>query len=199
MARRTARAARIVRKTRETQIDMTLGLDGPGGAAIRSPVPFLNHMLELFAAHGGFALRVVARGDTPVDDHHLVEDLGICLGQALVKALGDKKGIRRYGHAVVPMDDAQALCAIDISGRPFLRWAYASLGRIKTFDTGLVEEFLLGFTREAKATLHVAPLNMGKNAHHNVEAVFKSLGQALGMAVERKGAFRGVPSTKGLL
>lgn len=201
---RGGRAARIVRKTRETAIDLALTLDrdATDGApnSVRTPVEFMNHMLELFAAHGGFGLRVRATGDVKVDDHHLVEDLGIVLGQALGKALGDRKGIRRYGDALVPMDESLVQVAIDLSGRSYLGWDLRPAApRIKAFDTALVKEFFLGFAREAKATMHVRLLTAKGNAHHEIEAAFKSFGRALGAAVERRGLFKGVPSTKGRL
>lgn len=194
------RTATIVRKTRETAIALTLGLDGEGRGSIRTGVPFLDHMLTLFSAHGGFDLAVKATGDLEVDDHHLVEDLGICLGQALAKALGDKKGIRRYGDAVVPMDESLVLVAIDISGRAYLGYALApSATKIKDFATDLVEEFFLGFMRNVPCTMHIRQQTEKGNAHHQIEAAFKSFGQALGMAVERRGKIKGVPSTKGML
>lgn len=214
------RTATVKRKTKETAIDLTLGLDrsqaeplsgarpkiprgvraGQSQGPIRTGVPFLDHMLTLFSAHGGFDLAVRAKGDLEVDDHHLVEDLGICLGQAVAKALGDKKGIRRYGDACVPMDESLVLVAIDISGRAYLGYGLTpSAPKIKTFATDLVEEFFLGFMRNVPCTMHVRQLTPKGNAHHQVEAAFKSFGQALGMAVERKGRIKGVPSTKGML
>ncbi len=196
-----ARSARVVRKTKETRIDLRLELDGNARSnQIQTPLPFLNHMLTLFAAHGGFGLTLKAKGDVEVDDHHLVEDIGICLGQALTKALGDKKGIRRYGDAVVPMDESLVQVAIDISGRAYLAYALApSAKAIKNFEVGLVKELFLGFVRNVPCTMHINQQTRGGSAHHQIEAAFKSFGQALGMAVERRGRFRGVPSTKGLL
>ena len=196
-----SRRGTIVRNTRETRIALALGLDGAGASAgrINTSIPFLDHMLTLFAAHGGFDLTVTSTGDLKVDDHHLVEDLGIVLGQALAKALGDKKGIRRYGDAMVPMDESLVLAAIDISGRSHLGYHLEpSEKKIKQFATDLVEEFFLGFIRNVPCTLHIRKLS-GGNVHHEVEAAFKSFGQALGAAVERRGIFKGVPSTKGLL
>jgi imidazoleglycerol-phosphate dehydratase len=193
------RIGRERRTTRETDIALTLDLDG-GRSSIRTPVPFLDHMLTLAAAHGGLALSLKASGDVQVDDHHVVEDVGICLGRALLKALGDKKGMRRYGSATVPMDESLVLAALDLSGRPHLSYGLRpSARRIKTFDTALVREFFEGFVREARCTLHLRQLTRGGNAHHEVEAAFKAFGRALGEAVSRTGAFRGVPSTKGLL
>ena len=192
------RTGKETRKTRETCIDLVVGLDG-GPVSIRTGVPFLDHMLVLFAAHGGFALSVKAKGDTKVDDHHLVEDAGICLGKAFARALGDKKGISRYGDAVVPMDEALAQVALDISGRSHLSYGLEPANRkIKDFDLQLVEEFLLGFVRNVPCTLHIRQL-AGRNAHHVVEAAFKALGRAAGRAVARGGPFGGTPSTKGVL
>ena len=186
------------RNTKETCIKMVIGLDG-GPVAVRTGVPFLDHMLVLFAAHGGFSLSVSAKGDTNVDDHHLVEDAGICLGKAFAKALGDKKGISRYGDAMVPMDEALAQVALDISGRSHLSYGLEPANRkIKDFDVQLVEEFLLGFVRNVPCTLHVRQL-AGRNAHHVIEAAFKAFGRAAGRAVARGGPFGGTPSTKGVL
>jgi len=193
------RRGRINRKTRETAI--RLGLDLAGGRApdVRTAVPFLDHMLVLMSAHGGLGLFVRASGDTEVDDHHLAEDLGICLGQALSRALGDRKGIRRYGSAVVPMDEALVMAAVDISGRAHLSYGLKpGTSRIKGFDLGLVEEFLLGLVRNVPMTIHMVQFS-GRNAHHVVEAGFKALGRALGDAVAPGLRFRGVPSTKGRL
>jgi len=192
------RTGKEVRKTRETSIDLALCLDG-GNVSARTGVPFLDHMLTLFAAHGGFGLSIRAKGDTKVDDHHLVEDAGICLGRAFAKALGDKKGISRYGDAVVPMDEALAQVALDISGRAHLSYGLEpDRGKIREFDLQLVEEFLLGFVRNVPCTLHVRQL-AGKNAHHVVEAAFKAFGRASGRAAARGGPFGGTPSTKGVL
>ena len=186
------------RNTRETRISLVVCLDG-GPVSVDTAVPFLDHMLTLFAAHGGFGLTVKARGDTNVDDHHLVEDAGICLGKAMARALGDKKGISRYGDALVPMDEALAQVALDISGRAHLSYGLEPANRkIRDFDLQLVEEFLLGFTRNVPCTLHVRQL-AGRNAHHVVEAAFKAFGRAAGRAVLRGGPFGGTPSTKGVL
>jgi len=194
------RKAAIRRVTRETAIGLAVDFDRPGSESrIRCQVPFLGHMLELMSAHGGFALDVRARGDVEVDDHHTTEDLGICLGTAVSRALADRKGIRRYGSATVPMDEALVLAALDLSGRAHLSYGLKIGGRpIKNFDPALVEEFLLGFTRNVPCTLHLVQLS-GRNDHHVIEAAFKALGRALGAAVERDGRFRGVPSTKGKL
>lgn len=195
------RVARVVRRTRETQVDLTVRLDGTGRPpVVATPIPFFNHMLTLTAAHAGFDLVLRATGDVEVDDHHLVEDAGICLGQALLKALGDKKGIRRYADATVPMDESLVLCALDLSGRSHLSYGLRpSARRIKAFDTQLVREFFEGFVRDARCTLHLRQLTRGGNAHHEVEGAFKAFGRALGTAIERNGRFKGVPSTKGSL
>lgn len=193
--KRVADGSRI---TKETDIELILGLDG-GSVSVSTGVPFLDHMLTLFAFHGGFALAVRARGDTKVDDHHLVEDAGICLGKAFAKALGDKKGIRRYGEALVPMDEALAQAALDISGRSQLSYGLLpGSKRIKEFDLSLVEEFLLGFTRNVPCTLHLKSL-AGRNAHHIVEAGFKAFGLAAGRAVERADPGRSDTSSKGVV
>ena len=195
------RTASVDRKTKETRIKVRINLDG-GSPSVRTGVPFLDHMLTLTAAHGGLGLDLRATGDLEVDDHHLVEDAGISLGHVLLQALGDRKGIRRYASALVPMDEALAQLALDLSGRPMLVFgAYPQAMKskmVKTFDIDLVEEFFLGFVRNAQCTLHVRPLE-GKNAHHVIEAVFKAFGRALGDACLRDGRFKGVPSTKGSL
>ena len=194
-----ARTAHVQRRTRETEIELALNLDGSGTAEIDTGVGFFDHMLTLMAAHGLLDLRVHARGDTHIDDHHTVEDVGIVLGQALREALGDKAGLRRYGHAIVPMDEALALVAIDCSGRGLLVYDVTfTRDKIGSFDTELVEEFLRAVAHNGGITLHVRQL-AGRNAHHVAEAVFKALGQALRRAVERDPRREGVPSTKGVL
>lgn len=194
-----ARTAHIQRRTTETEIELVLNLDGSGVAEIDTGVGFFDHMLTLMAAHGLFDLRVRARGDTHIDDHHTVEDVGIVLGQALREALGNKAGLRRYGHAIVPMDEALALVAIDCSGRGLLVYDVTfACDKIGRFDTELVEEFLRAVAHNGGLTLHVRQL-AGRNAHHVAEAVFKALGQALRRAVERDPRREGVPSTKGVL
>ena len=192
------RTCKMTRKTAETDICLELNLDGTGRSSIDTGVGFLNHMLTLFAAHGKFDLTVVCRGDTEVDDHHSVEDIGICLGNAFREALGDKRGITRYGSFLLPMDEALILCAVDLSGRSCLcDELEIPTEKIGTFDTELVEEFLLGFVRSCPMSLHLRQL-AGKNAHHIVEGAFKGLGRALKQAVALDGSGE-IPSTKGVL
>jgi imidazoleglycerol-phosphate dehydratase len=193
------RIAEIKRKTNETDITLKLTLDGEGRSTINSGIPFLNHMLELFAKHGLFDLRLKAKGDLEVDFHHTVEDIGICLGQAFAKALGDKRGIRRYGEATIPMDEALASVAVDISGRSFLTYN-PKIRRIKLgdFNIGLVKEFLRAFTDQADLALHVNLL-YGEDIHHSIEAIFKAFGRAMRQAVEIDPRVKGIPSTKGRL
>ena len=194
------RKSTIVRKTGETDISLTLNLDGKGQGTIDTGCGFLDHMLTLFAKHGAFDLQVKCKGDTFVDYHHTVEDVGICLGQAFEKALGDKKGIVRYGNFILPMDEALILTAVDLSGRSFLvKELDIKANKVGDFDTELVEEFLLAFTRTANCTLHVRQLS-GSNAHHIIEGVFKSLARSLKSAVAiDQSAKDQIPSTKGVL
>lgn len=194
------RQATIARKTAETDIDLTLVLDGQGTSAVDTGVGFLDHMLTLFARHGRFDLNVTCRGDTNVDDHHSVEDVGIVLGEAFSSALGDKRGIRRYGDTVLPMDEALILTAVDLSGRAYLGYALAiPTEKIGTFDTELVEEFFAAFVRSAACSLHVRQL-AGTNAHHIVEGAFKSFARTLRTAVSLDpDAADEIPSTKGVL
>jgi len=193
------RSARVRRETKETRIALDLDLDGRGGAEIESPVGFLNHMLALLARHAGFDLAVKAAGDTEVDPHHTVEDIGICLGQALAEALGSKEGIARFGCAAVPMDEALAQVSLDLSGRPYLVYQVEFPGeRVGEFETELVRDFLQALATHAKMTLHVRAL-YGENDHHIAEAVFKALARALRAAVARDPRVRGTPSTKGVL
>ena len=194
------RQATISRKTKETDIQLFLNLDGTGKAEIDTGVGFLNHMLELLAFHSRFDLTVRCKGDTWVDDHHSVEDIGIALGQALSEALGDKKGINRYGNFLLPMDEALVLAAIDLSGRDTLGYqVQLPTEKVGSFDTELVKEFMLGFVRNAKACLHFHQL-AGENTHHIIEAMFKGLGRALRQAVaidpQRAGE---TPSSKGVI
>ena len=194
------RSAQIERKTAETDVRLTLSLDGAGRAQIDTGVGFLDHMLTLFAAHGRFDLTVRCAGDTQVDDHHSVEDVGIALGDAVAQALGEKRGIRRYGSMLLPMDEALVLCAVDLSGRSCLRMQAAFPSqKIGTFDTELVEEFFTAFARRAGATLHLRQLD-GTNSHHIAEAMFKAFGRALSEAVSLDVRLAGeIPSTKGAL
>ena len=194
------RTAEIKRKTAETDISLKLDLDGTGKSSIASGVGFLDHMLTLFAKHGRFDMELVCKGDTQVDDHHSVEDIGICLGEAFAKALGDKAGIRRYGNMLLPMDEALILSALDISGRAHLSYeAKIRARKVGTFDTELSEEFWEAFVRSAKITLHIRQL-AGRNAHHIIEGMFKSVARALREAVSVDPALAGeIPSTKGVL
>ena len=190
------RKAEIKRKTKETDIKLSLTLEGEGRGIISTGIPFFDHMLELFAKHGLFNLTLKAKGDLTVDFHHTVEDIGICLGQAFAKALGDKRSIRRYGEATVPMDEALASVAVDISGRSFLSYN-AKFRRIKIgdFNVGLIKEFFRAFTDQARLTLHVNLL-YGEELHHIIEAIFKAFGQAMSKAVEIDPRVKGIPSTK---
>ena len=192
------RTAEIVRKTAETDIMLTLNLDGTGKSAVKTGVGFLDHMLTLFAAHGKFDLTVTCQGDTWVDDHHSAEDIGICLGQAFQSALADKRGITRYGSFLLPMDEALIQTAVDISGRSHLGYGLEiPTEKIGTFDTELVEEFWLAFVRQCTMSLHIRQL-AGKNAHHIVEGCFKSVARSLKIAVKLDGSNE-IPSTKGVL
>ncbi len=194
-----ARKAKIVRKTRETEITVLLDIDGKGQYNIQTPVPFLNHMLELFSRHGLFELSIKASGDTEIDFHHTVEDIGICLGKAFDKSLGDKKGIRRYGHASIPMDETLAQVSVDLSGRPHLSFrAQLASGKVGEFDLELAEEFFRALVNHLKATLHIN-LMYGENQHHILEAIFKATARALDQACSLDPRNAGVPSTKGTL
>lgn len=188
----------LTRKTAETDIRLSLNLDGSGRSSIATGCGFLDHMLTLFAAHGKFDLEVTCIGDTQVDDHHSVEDIGICLGTAFQNALGEKRGIARYGSFLLPMDEALILCAVDLSGRSCLCYDLnIPTEKIGTFDTELIEEFLLGFVRNCPMSLHLKQL-AGKNAHHIAEGAFKALARALKAAVTQDGSGE-IPSTKGVL
>jgi len=195
-----ARRASVTRNTAETKISVTVDLDGHGHAKLASGVPFLDHMLDQIARHGLVDLEVEAQGDLHIDAHHTVEDIGITLGQAVAKAIGDKKGIRRYGHAYVPLDEALSRVVIDFSGRPGIEWHVPfTRAMIGSFDVDLAHEFFQGFANHAQVTLHVDNLR-GENAHHQCETVFKAFGRALRMAVERDARMGAViPSTKGSL
>lgn len=194
------RSAEISRMTAETDITLSLELDGRGVSDIDTGVGFLDHMLTLFARHGRFDISVNAKGDNYVDDHHTVEDVGIALGQAFAEALGDKRGICRYGDCTLPMDEALILSAVDISGRDYLGFGLdIPAEKVGTFDTELVEEFWLGFVRNAGITLHIRQL-AGRNSHHIIEGTFKSVARSLRQAAAIERAFAGeIPSTKGLL
>lgn len=193
------RVGKVNRATNETRVDVMINLDGSGSAQIDSGVGFFNHMLNLFAVHGQFDLNVQCVGDLDVDAHHSIEDIGITLGTALKEALGDKRGITRYGTFFLPMDETLALVSLDISGRPFLVYDGGELApMIGNFDTELVEEFLRAFAFNAGLTLHVKIL-YGKNSHHKVEAIFKALGHALQQAVTIDEKIKGVLSSKGSL
>ncbi len=193
------RKGQIDRKTKETNIHLELSLDGQGQAEVRSGVPFFDHMLTLFAVHGFFDLRLDAQGDLEVDAHHTVEDIGICLGKCLSEALGDRQGIRRYGQATVPMDEACASVALDLSNRPFLVYqAPPLIPEIGQFETELVPEFFRAFCQNGGVTLHIQVL-YGSNTHHIVEAIFKAWGRALDHATLRDERRAGVPSSKGVL
>ena len=194
-----ARKAQVTRNTQETQISVKLDLDGSGQAKLASGVPFLDHMLDQIARHGLVDLEVKAKGDLHIDAHHTVEDIGIALGQAFAKAVGDKKGVRRYGHAYVPLDEALSRVVIDLSGRPGLEMSGKfTRARVGDFDVDLVREFFQGFVNHASVTLHLDNLK-GVNAHHQVETLFKAFGRALRIAVELDPRVKGVPSTKGKL
>ena len=194
------RTAKIKRETAETSIMLSLDLDGSGKAGIDTGVGFLDHMLTLFARHSRIDLQVSAKGDTYVDDHHTVEDIGIVLGQAFSEALGDKKGIVRYGSCILPMDEALIMSAVDISGRAYLGYDLdIPTEKVGSFDTELVEEFWLGFVRNAGVTLHIKQLE-GSNSHHIIEGAFKSVARSVRQAVAIDSEFADeIPSTKGLL
>ncbi|SHF09353.1 imidazoleglycerol-phosphate dehydratase HisB [Desulforamulus putei] len=195
----TQRQARVERRTGETDIEIAISLDGSGEYRIETGVGFLNHMLCLFAKHGALDLTVKAAGDTHIDDHHTVEDIGITLGRAVRQALGDKQGINRYGHALVPMDEALVLAALDVSGRGHLEFDLPlPAAKVGSFDTELVEEFLRALALNSGITLHVRLLS-GRNTHHIIEGAFKALGRALRQAVARDERVPGIPSTKGVL
>ncbi|MED1862285.1 imidazoleglycerol-phosphate dehydratase HisB [Fictibacillus nanhaiensis] len=189
----------IERNTKETQISLSLNIDGEGQADIQTPVPFLNHMLDAIARHGHFDLTVNAAGDVEIDDHHTTEDIGICLGQAIQGALGEKRGIKRYGNAFVPMDETLAQVVIDLSNRPHLEFrAEFPSQKVGTFDTELVHEFFWKLALEARMNLHVI-VHYGTNTHHIIEAIFKAFTKALDEATQIDPRVKGVPSTKGML
>ena len=194
-----SRIAEIVRKTSETDIRLTLDLDGQGRAEVATGVGFLDHMLELYARHGLMDLAVACQGDLHVDAHHTTEDVGICLGQAIDRALEARAGIRRYGHAVLPMDETLVTMAVDLGGRPYWVWnAPMPAPKIGTFDSELVADFWQAVCTQGRMNLHVL-LHYGRNTHHISEAIFKGLARSLRMACERDPRSEGVPSTKGSL
>jgi imidazoleglycerol-phosphate dehydratase len=194
------RTAQVSRNTLETQISVSLNLDGTGVSEFATGLPFLDHMLDQIARHGMMDISVQAKGDLHIDAHHTVEDIGITLGQAFAKAIGDKKGVRRYGHAYVPLDEALSRVVLDISGRPGLEFGVEfTRARIGDFDVDLIHEFFQGFVNHALVTLHIDNLR-GDNAHHQAETIFKAFGRALRMAAEADPRMAGVmPSTKGTL
>jgi imidazoleglycerol-phosphate dehydratase len=198
-SRPKGRVATVVRRTKETDITVTLAIDGRGTYAIDTGVPFLNHMLEIFARHGFFDLTVRASGDVEVDDHHTVEDVGLAIGQAFRDALGDKAGIRRFGEASCPLDEALVNTVVDLSGRPYLAYGVKTKqAKIGPFDVELIHDFLLAFSNQALMNLHVRMLS-GRNPHHVVEATFKSFARAMDLATQREARVTGVLSTKGTL
>jgi len=194
------RTAKVQRKTNETDIKISIDLDGQGKYAIDTSIPFLDHMLSLMSKHGLFDMKIKARGDIDVDYHHTVEDVGIVLGKAVKQALGNMKGISRYGQASVPMDEALASVSLDISGRPYLVYGveFRKRSKIKNFDPDLIEDFLQAFVSGSSITLHVGS-PYGRNTHHVIEAIFKALGRALRQAVTVDPRVKGVPSTKKML
>lgn len=194
------RVSEIQRKTAETDVKLSLSIDGTGKSEIHTGVGFLDHMLTLFARHGRFDLTVNCVGDIEVDDHHCVEDIGICLGDAFAQAIGDARGIQRYGQIILPMDEALLLCAVDISGRSHLECNLdLPTQKVGSFDTELVEEFFIAFVRRANITLHIKQL-AGKNTHHIIEGAFKAAGRSLRMACQIDQAFADeIPSTKGVI
>lgn len=193
------RTSSVSRKTNETNISLQFNVDGAGVSELETDVPFLNHMLDLFTQHGQFDLSVKAIGDIEIDDHHTVEDIGICLGQVLREALGDKRGIKRYASVFVPMDEALAQVIVDVSNRPHFEYrAEYPSQQVGSFETELVHEFLWKLALEARITLHVI-VHYGRNTHHMIEAVFKALGRALDEATTIDPRVTGVPSTKGVL
>ena len=196
----SARSATVTRNTKETQITVRVNLDGSGSAKLQTGIPFFDHMLDQVARHGLIDLDISAKGDLEIDAHHTVEDIGITLGQAVAQALGNKQGVRRYGHAYVPLDEALARVVVDLSGRPGLEYHVAfPRAHIGEFDVDLLQEFFQGFANHALVTLHVDSLR-GRNAHHVAETVFKALGRALRVAFEPDPRMAGVvPSTKGSL
>lgn len=193
------RKAAKSRNTLETKIEISLNLDGSGQSSIDTGVGFFNHMMTLLAKHGLFDIDITVKGDTDVDDHHTVEDIGITLGQTFAEALGDKKGIVRYGYSYVPMDETLARTVVDLGGRPYLSFDYKfERDKVGSFDTELVKEFLIGFSNSLACNIHVDVIR-GENTHHIIEAIFKSLARAIAQAVSRDSRISGVMSTKGVI
>lgn len=193
------RVATVARKTRETDIKVSVNLDGSGVSKIETEMPFLSHMLELFSKHSLIDLTIVANGDLEVDYHHTVEDLGLVLGDAIDQALGDRKGIVRYGSAYIPMDDALSRAVVDLGGRPFMVYEVANRTRkIRDFDLLLIREFFQAFTVKARMNLHIAQL-YGKEPHHAYEAIFKAVARSLSAAIQKDARVKGVPSSKGAI
>lgn len=193
------REARVERKTKETDIKLYINLEGTGKTNLKTGIPFLEHMLNLMARHGFFDLKLEAVGDLEIDAHHLVEDIGIVLGEAFRKAVGTKEGIRRYGFFMLPMDEALVLASLDLSDRPYLVYNVdIPAEKVGEFETELLEEFFRAFTHEARITLHLKLIH-GKNSHHIIEALFKALGRSLDQALQMDSRVEGVPSTKGKL
>jgi imidazoleglycerol-phosphate dehydratase len=193
------RSSKVTRQTKETNVSIELTVDGRGVANVSSGIPFFDHMLTLMAVHGFFDLSVAAQGDVEVDGHHTVEDIGLVFGQAIEQALGEKKGLRRYGHSIVPMDEALASVVVDISNRPFLKFnVFFPREHTGRFDTELVEEFFRAFVSTSRTTLHVN-LIYGENTHHKIEAIFKAFGRALDEATKQDSRISDVLSTKGVL
>ncbi len=193
------RTVQFERKTKETDISIEINLDGKGESDISTSIPFLDHMLNLFSFHGGIDLKIRASGDIDVDYHHLIEDLGISLGEAIKKAVGDKKGIRRYGEAAIPMDETLSQVVIDISGRPYLVYKVAPRGNsLRGLEVSLFEDFFRAFSNHSLITLHIN-LQYGRDVHHVFESIFKAFGRSLQMAVSMDHRIKDIPSTKGRL
>lgn len=192
------RKSKINRKTSETDVKLEIDLDSSKKSSVYTTIPFMDHMLDLFSAHSGITLNINAKGDTHIDDHHLVEDIGITLGQAFKKALGDKKGITRYGHFLLPMDEALAYVALDISGRPHLNYEAAIKFQQNGFNYDLIQEFFTAFVNNAGITLHIKMMK-GRNNHHIAESIFKGFGRAVAQAVSINKKNKKIPSTKGVL
>ncbi len=192
------RKSKINRKTSETDVKLEINLDSSKKSSVCTTIPFMDHMLDLFSAHAGITLNINAKGDIHIDDHHLVEDIGITLGQAFKKALGDKKGITRYGHFLLPMDEALAYVALDISGRPHLNYEAAIKFQQNGFNYDLIQEFFTAFVNNAGITLHIKMMK-GRNNHHIAEAIFKGFGRAVAQAVSINKKNKKIPSTKGVL